>query len=51
MDTLISFIFGLIDKLPKIRPSIELAEGNKIQEELSMIKEELEEDLLNRGSR
>ena len=51
MNDLVKLVIDVIKGALKIRPSFEVKEGTKIQEELDGLKEELEKELQNRDSR
>jgi uncharacterized membrane-anchored protein YhcB (DUF1043 family) len=51
MNDLVKLVIDVIKGALKIRPSFEVKEGTKIQEELDGLKEELEKELQNRDNR
>lgn len=51
MSDLVKFVLQFFKDLPKLRAEVELAEGNKIEEDVNKLKEDLERELRERGSR
>jgi hypothetical protein len=51
MNDLVKLCFDLVKGALKIRPSVELKEGNKIQEELDSLKKDIEKGLENKDYR
>ena len=51
MSDFVKLVIDLVKGALKIRPSIELEEGNKIQEELDSLKKDIEKGLENKDYR
>ena len=51
MSDFVKLVIDLVKGALKIRPSIELEEGNKIQTELNNLKKDIEKELQNKDHR
>jgi hypothetical protein len=51
MSDFVKLVIDLVKGALKIRPSVELKEGNKIQEELDSLKKDIEKGLENKDYR